>query len=213
MVNTTCKQCGKEIRVRNYRAKNAKNVFCSYACNSGYYGAKTKQNRINKTCPVCKSQFTTTRARNSIFCGRACVIIHNATGGRAKFRKKIMISCPVCGKGFQIAPSRKKYAKQICCSIVCRAKNFLGSGNPAYIHGLGRRVTYGKNWNSQRRKAIARDNNQCQVCGYNHKKQLAERDGAVCPFEFGHIIKTKRPAYPVTDSGAYCGAATAGLFS
>jgi 5-methylcytosine-specific restriction endonuclease McrA len=106
----------------------------------------------------------------TIYCSRSCQLAYIAKNGWESRRKKIIASCAYCGKDIIVPPSRFKYAKRVCCSRECRAKLLTGNGNPAFIHGNGRRIPYGKNWCSQRRKAIKRDNWTCQFCKKKTKK-------------------------------------------
>ena len=172
-IKVTCAYCQKHFSVAPYRLKKTQTLYCSRSCQNKHKGEKIKSLRLTKTCPTCKKEFTTTQTKNAIHCSQKCLIAHNQNGGRNKYRKSVIIECACCKNEFSVPPSRLKHSqsKRICCSRECRAKLLTGEGNPAFVHGKGRRIPYGFNWCSQRRKAIKRDGWACQACGKMPEKK------------------------------------------
>lgn len=170
-IDVSCSFCGTPFTLPPNRLKKVKNVYCRKECKAKHESKITSQ-RIIKVCPICKNVFDTTARKNKVFCSWKCFSNHNANGGRAAIvaDKRVIIKCCSCSKDVSIPVCRKEYSKNIFCSVKCRAKYILGKNNPAFIHGLGRRILYGRNWTSQRRKAINRDNHQCQNCGKKYDK-------------------------------------------
>ena len=127
--------------------------FCSMAC---YLTMRRLQHKsIKKTvkCNTCGKLFLLFpyQIKKKNFCSHQCTIT------------RINKTCEVCGKGFIV---QKRHAKQRFCSNACDGKFHSGVNSPRYVNGLGVLwIDKGKNWNTQRLKAIKRDSFTCQNCG------------------------------------------------
>ena len=87
--------------------------------------------------------------------------------------KGINKTCPVCGKEFYCYPCEINV--RVTCSRACKAEYELAKGirsgeNCNFWHG-GYDSYRGKNWFSQRKKALKRDKNTCIVCGKTSQEQ------------------------------------------
>ena len=90
-------------------------------------------------------------------------------------RRGIYRNCNKCGKEYYI-PQYKKYTSRFCskkCAIDIIGELHRGENHHNWRGGSEN--YYGPNWNYQKRKTRARDNNTCQVCGIRKddlKKEL-----------------------------------------
>jgi len=101
--------------------------------------------------------------------------------------EKAIIECRWCGKKNEFKPSfeNKKFCDEECYSKwqseYKKGKN-TGSDNPMWKEDPSRDYRYGRNWTVQRRRAIERDNHECQLCKsvknleVHHKKPISTFD-------------------------------------
>jgi 5-methylcytosine-specific restriction endonuclease McrA len=73
------------------------------------------------------------------------------------------VSCENCGDCVEKKTHRVKNSKCNFCSIECRAEHMRGENAPNWRGGY--EPYYGPTWNPQRRKALQRDDYECQDCG------------------------------------------------
>lgn len=157
-VEKQCLFCGKLFLTRDQK-------FCSSQCFGKY---KSKQSERELACYHCGKKIILKafkRKGKHIFCSLECFY-------KADIRedKKITVTCSGCGKSLKVPPCKLKTNKNFYCSKECRASYIIGPNNPSYTSGNGRKVEYGFNWRSQRRKALERDGFTCQYCGKSPKK-------------------------------------------
>lgn len=167
----TCAECGKQV----IRTKNdiKSNVFCDNICKGRYAGKhySKKGSRmypdtlIQKNCQYCQQAYEVIHSRsNSKFCSITC---------RAKFtsqkqqKQYIDIKCNNCNIIFRKEPYNLR--EYNFCSINCMHRYYEKTGmfagkNSGTWNG-GKREYKGANWRKQRRRARARDDYTCQVCG------------------------------------------------
>lgn len=100
-------------------------------------------------------------------------------------KPKIIKNCMFCGRVFNVTPSRKDAR---FCSLQCRNKHYSGivtgflSGEKHWNWKGGYEPYYGPNWESQRKRALERDNYHCRICGSNNRLAVHH----IIPFrEFG----------------------------
>lgn len=139
-VDQICPTCG--LSFLSYPSQNR--TFCSNECRG-----KSLQNKTECICPECKITFPAKpyRVKNgeAIYCSRECYNkAHN-----------VLRRCPICGTDFSVIAA----SKRIYCSNECS-----GVDKRASIGGTKDTSYRGPNWKKQRRKALDRDNNCCQLC-------------------------------------------------
>lgn len=107
-----CAHCGKL-----FAGSAAKRTFCSRAC-------QRDASRVNAVCPTCDKSFWYYRNNPRTHCSRECL------------KKRVTLSCVVCGAPLSLRPSElKKGAK--CCSRKCKGvlhgQLIAGVANPAWV--------------------------------------------------------------------------------
>lgn len=184
----SCATCNKPVR----SLKSWPRRYCSRACSgkgNTWNQREVATGRVTLNCQQCGKQFSAVRSAEARFCSIPCKCHwaavhlvgenHWRTGqkpGRSKHLPPPLVKqCEVCGKEFVKAPGLAP--RYFCCSRACGAIRFgrLHSGENHYHWKGGRPSYYGPNWNSQRRKARARDK-VCQDCG----KTPQEHGRALC---------------------------------
>lgn len=126
-----------------------------------------------KPCIVCEKEFESWIYRNSTCCSRKCAsTLSKGIPKPTLYRPENIIdrTCIVCGKSFQIHKhflERKTHNHGKFCCRDCKdqwmSEKMRGENNRNYT-GTGKDFR-GPNWGRQKRKAIKRDNNICQICG------------------------------------------------
>lgn len=143
---------------------------------SGTYKHK-RVKRKRCVCEWCKKEFETWESRPGRFCSGQCRTEFAARQPRPKRRnpnKWVDKVCNTCGKGFpaDTAQIRLRGGGKYCsrkCQGIGTSKRLLKDGGPNYRGGITKTnyIYYrGSNWDSQKRKAMKRDNHECQVCHY-----------------------------------------------
>ncbi len=130
------------------------------------------------------------------FCSHACKSASQRKEKKPKpppvsRRIRLPRTCPVCGKYFEVTPSRIESAVVLHCSRECayitNGKRNAGMNSHFWRGGGGRIRDYGPNWPQQRRNARRRDDYKCQHCGKSEKELGRQLDvHHIKPFrEFG----------------------------
>lgn len=156
-----CCQCKKEFFHQRTRTRTNRGLFCSKLC-------MIEAGRAEKPCANCGTTVTSNLYRmrqwNNVFCNKGCYSEWQSRNQIGKGRKRISVRCEWCGEELETIPcleGRKKF-----CNRECRGKwhsqNFRGARHPNWRGGTP--DYYGDNWTEQRRKALKRDNHQCQRC-------------------------------------------------
>jgi len=82
------------------------------------------------------------------------------------------LECEVCGQSFKVRPAKSIEAR--FCSWECankwKSQAYAGEGNHNYTGGRAQYM--GANWNTQRAKAIVRDQGRCVLCGVGTHEHL-----------------------------------------
>jgi len=172
MIKKNCLICHKEFIIYPYRLKQGGGKFCSKKC----YGI-SQRDKIKRNCKYCKKEFFTIKSDNCIFCSQECmgkwnskhikgINHHNWKGGEIK---RI---CQICGKRFNIAPSRIKAGMGKFCSNHCYgiwiSKNRRGKNNPSWKGGIcseNEKFRRNINYKIWRKKVFERDGYSCIICG------------------------------------------------
>ena len=120
---------------------------------------KTICETCGKEFNICPSRLKWGRGKN---CSKTCQSI---SVSKKLTKEKIVFTCLNCGNHFNLLECQlkgKKNAGKWCCRS-CRDEYRKGINHPYYI---GERIIKrGSNWQSQKRKALKRDNFTCQKCG------------------------------------------------
>lgn len=186
MITKKCEVCGKEFKT--YPSQDCR--FCSTKCQNKWqskyhFGENNPQwngGKIEKVCPNCGDKFKIKRAAdkkyNNNFCSRSCY--------HKWLDKKVEIECKTCGKLFKVKKGRKDKAK--FCSKECEGLAKRGKNSPFWKEHSGGERYYGPNWVEQRKKAMERDNFECQLCG-EVDKLVVHHKNPVRDFEPNNVIK------------------------
>ena len=178
-VQTTCDYCGKEYRARTDGFAR----FCSNACQG-----KSERERVYFECEVCGDEFDVKpcAADSARTCSEECHLVwfsqwvseHNDTGEDNRFwgGGTVTLNCEICGDEFEakssLADSRRFCSEE--CTGVWLETAVKGEGNPAWRGGY--EGYYGPNWQSQRHRALERDEYKCQGCGMGMSTHVEKYD-------------------------------------
>lgn len=172
--NRECSYCGTEFHCKHekkYCSDECRDEAVSFAGdeNPNYSGAK-----IMTTCEICDSEFEYYPSdKDGVYCPE-CVETEDwrptqDISGENNPRwngGKLTVECETCEEPIERYPSNIT-GEVSFCSIDCRkswlSNEFTGEGHPNWEGGgTG---PYGPGWNEVRRKALERDDYECQVCG------------------------------------------------
>lgn len=108
-------------------------------------------------CEYCGEEITGKKPWRRKYCSREC-------NGKSKTVEYTITECKNCGKNIAHKQQKRKY-----CSTACyNTDQHSGEDNYFYRESVSRK--YGKNWESQRQKALKRDFNRCRICNISNKK-------------------------------------------
>jgi 5-methylcytosine-specific restriction endonuclease McrA len=166
-----CSRCGKEkdklLFSLNCRRKDGRNNICKKCM------AEKRRIRIakspDKVCRICGKSFKSEKMATT--CSMKC-------RGIAESANKIEKVCLNCGKSFLIRENEvnNRPVRGTYCSARCRMDH-LSQRISGEKHGCwrgGHRKYRGPNWRPQRRRALARDNNKCVLCGKSADENESE---------------------------------------
>jgi 5-methylcytosine-specific restriction endonuclease McrA len=164
-VECVCLQCGKRFTRKPSDIKNGGGKYCGCEC---LYEAR--RNRAEYTCKYCGKVFigkvSAEKWGHGKYCSSQC---YNAT------RPSIEKPCEYCGLSFKAQPSQLKRGNDKYCSPKCRSTamgiNRTGDKHPLWLGGHGN--FRGHNWREQRKLALDRDGETCQIC--HRKRRKGER--------------------------------------
>jgi hypothetical protein len=174
-VDTTCAQCGAAIRVHAWRLEKFGRAYCNHTC------GLSKIRQITTPCAWCNNPVIHTPSRKHgahVFCNVQC----HWRWWEARPDNKVTYTCAQCDKQWLDYPSYNRGNAHYFCSKACRAVFIIGTNNPAYTSGRGRRGVYGPNWKQQRRAAVLRDQGKCQICLHIPKQARALHVHHIIPF-------------------------------
>jgi hypothetical protein len=154
-VMTACRHCGWSF------AGAVGQKYCSDGCRVAYYQAHP---RYQKTCPVCREQFTT-NDKAQTYCSVDCILAES---------RRAACTCRHCGKEF--------YPKRPSATTYCsRECSFADKASAMSVHRKGKSVwRFGESDARHHRRAkhygvayerikpmdvYERDGWQCQICG------------------------------------------------
>lgn len=182
-VDVNCSHCGKTLQRKPSRVERNDHHFC----NNQYLGTWVSENASGEDAPAwdggdvpiecftCGTIVYRSRSQvnetNNIFCGRACAgewkAEHylgeenpNWSGGN------VTVECDNCGSSLQRKPNEAGRNVHNFCDQDChgewRADHLTGDAH--WLWDGGYTNYYGPSFPRQRRRALERDEYQCQVC-------------------------------------------------
>ena len=173
-VARVCVVCGQEYK------SVKESQTCSPACRGKL---KTLNYSEILTCLICGKKFKRTSSnikngRNKT-CSLECRSKRHSNLMQDKKHwnwqdAKVKKTCIICGKEFKVY-ERKNRSHPTCsykCKYVLISRNMSGENH--YLWRGGWQWYRGENWLSQRKKALIRDNYQCQECGKTQGQELEE---------------------------------------
>lgn len=115
---------------------------------------------LKKTCRVCFNQFNARHDRPGLYCSRSC-----ASKNKIQISYKIIKSCLICNKSFQIRRYRKSTA--FFCSKECKRQNMpKGKNHVNWRGGIGR------SWKSKVLiKKLIKIRRACEICNLDKMLQ------------------------------------------
>jgi hypothetical protein len=171
-------------------------------------------------CEWCEKEFETWTYRQPRFCSAQCRSEFGAIQPRPnRYREGSYITkpCAYCGEEFTVHKFFIENRNTRFCSNACRGAQFSidrrGSLNPHWTGGTAYLIDYGRNWPSQRRKALRRDGHTCQVCEYqsggdvildvHHVHKVKEMGGDwEAANKLTNLIALCRPCHALVEKGA-----------
>lgn len=135
METRICECCGKEFIVK----PSSKQKYCCRECANkskpkGIKREKPCKEKILVKCAQCgKEEYVIyARSKTYVCCCRECLAEYN----KVRYSQKVQCTCPVCGKNFEVKPSRLSRSEILYCSKTCEAvakqTRYLGENNPNY---------------------------------------------------------------------------------
>lgn len=147
-----CRECGKNFEVNKYQIENGRK-YCSESCKGKSRGRQIKG------------------SNNPSYKGGDVESDPCRWCGETKMVRPSVKDRPFCGKNCY-----DKWQSEYRKGTITEEDNPMWQENPS------REYRYGRNWNGQRRKALDRDNHECQLCRsvknleVHHKKPIATFD-------------------------------------
>lgn len=139
-------------------------------------------NKTEFICPQCGNVFEDYHSRRSSkeeknnFCSKDCQNEYQQGDG-------LHTNCATCGDDVYVPPSHTtqvggyEQRNHFCdkqCESVFKTKEWRGENHPSYDGG--RLKLLGPNWHDQRKKALKRDNHECQKCGMTQTEHKDKHD-------------------------------------
>lgn len=162
-----CAHCGEEFQYR----PDIREKYCSKECLTD-----SQRSQVKRECLNCGDVYETRPSHNQKFCSKDCRLdgpnVSLSGEDHPRYTGRVTVECENCGREYQEIPSRENRTR--FCSYDCRSEYQLdhdhpfgktGEDHPAWNGGNTDSIYYGANWDTQRRKALERDNHSCVICG------------------------------------------------
>jgi len=151
---------------------------------------------VSVECNQCGDSYRTypTLEDESRFCSQECKAnwqSENRKGENHPNYNRIECECEVCGETVHRQPSQYERMDNVFCSQECHREYQSIHQRGENHHNYKPKSTdeYGPNWYQQRRKALERDNYECQFCGISEEQHQTDNERGL---EAHHIIKERR---------------------
>lgn len=179
-VEIECHQCGQSIVRRRARVDRAERPFCSKeCCDEWRNGSITGEDHPSFDggkdvfqCDYCSNKFEKYSSKiedtQNVFCSNDCKDQYkseNLVGRDSPNWQRVEFDCDNCGDTVWVYPKDVHYDKHFCdnsCFVQWKRK----SAPDIEKHS----VKHGSFWKSQRKRALKRDDYECQSCGIEDKK-------------------------------------------
>lgn len=140
-ITITCKNCGKEFKIRPSRIKQGRRKYCSKECHykhkketGAHKGKKSwhwKGGPVKKTCENCGKEFYSYLCHKRIYCSKVCKIqgcSKKYVGKNNKLYSRLEKTCVYCGKIFERSKSDVKNYGGKYCSRKCHYEHEKETG-------------------------------------------------------------------------------------
>lgn len=195
-------------------------LFCEYTTDSElglkiHSGKKHgKSLRPSKPCDWCGEEFEYKKSHEEQrrFCSMDCKGSFQESEWTDKGHPRwnggdVTVECEWCDKDYEVAPHRQEDTR--FCSRDCfgswKSHEWCGEGSPNWKGGYS---WYNKNWYRNRRKALERDNRECQNCGntkelhVHHITPIVEFDSDdLSKHKLGNLVTLCSVCHPKVESG------------
>jgi 5-methylcytosine-specific restriction endonuclease McrA len=192
----SCAWCGEDIKIPPARQGemgdyDLRNAFCDKECESAWKSANWVEEQhpsweggnIETECAECGHEVRVKPAKyeqqDRFFCSRECL-------GSWQSSETVVQQCPNCGSEVERKPYEFKGERGFCdsdCFSEWLSKQRKGEENPQWAGG--KPEYYGEDWQEIRRRAVERDDEECQCCGISRDAHI-KRFGR--DLEVHHII-------------------------
>lgn len=158
---------------------------------------------IERQCEFCGCTFHVPPSRVKHGRGRHCSRECQYAAVSSSRAKSVNLICEGCGVEYVRPPSIAEKAR--FCTRECRDKHWVGDLTPNWQDGSGV-YKRGPNWQSIRREALRRDNNECQHCGtsgdlhVHHKIPFRMFDSHVEANDLDNLISLCPPCHRKEDA-------------
>lgn len=176
-----CVRCGKKIYKNSIRCHSC--ALKKYHKINDIHGKNNPnwKKRIEKACIICSNKFTVLPSHNKDTCSFECWQKYRTECSRISRKgKTIIVKCDYCNKLKKRLYCETKYSKLHFCNNICKSlwlsENMCGENSILWRGGYNNYNTYGLNWHRQRKLALFRDENICQVCGITSEELKLNMD-------------------------------------
>lgn len=210
--NRTCKDC----QSRFYDPKSRRSYCGDCNPNAGKHNGNWKGGPERTTCATCDTKFTYYPSdKDGIYCSD-CI---EASDGLlpenpAKQLDRTTVSCQHCGDEIQRLGSQLRDNKRgAFCDLQCYGEwlsaNVVGPDHHQWDGGV---IDYGPGWWRIRRKALERDEYECQLCGtskeqlgrnpdVHHKRRVRDYDHPGEAHTLSNVVSLRRSCHRDVETG------------
>jgi len=173
-----CGACGSVKKVVRGRTDNCNNFFCDHDC----YGEWKQENtggethpdysRVAVECEYCGDTFEVKESRvdTAKYCSADCMDkwkSKNRSGEDHHQYDSVHTECATCGEVKTVKKAVAEKYENHFCNNACKGEHYsahnTGENSPSWKGG--HIYYYGPSWQSQRRRALERAGDECEVCG------------------------------------------------
>lgn len=162
--NRTCVNCGDEF----YDSKSRRKYCDSCHSNAGQNNGNWSGAKETTTCQTCDAVFDYYPSeKDGVYCEDCVSTADGLLPENPAQKNRVETECTYCGDDMTVVPSRLNDREHgVFCSRTCHgawlSTNVVG---PDHHQWEGGEIRYGGTWWRVRKRALARDEYQCQKCG------------------------------------------------